>query len=192
MPKECPWQIVFGTRTKSDVEKTSNIFFDIEQRKIVIAGLTGYENKLRKVKSNGTNLHRSAAEGQNSRIRKKLLGKQEWFLDRQKEHNLGKTNNQNWSKRTQHGDLPPKASSSNTKDPVTVTVLAKRLQKAENTIARSTGKRVKIVERSGTTVRRMLHSSNPWAGGNCGRNDCLSCLSDNDRAQDCFQRNVLY
>ena len=69
--------------------------------------------------------------------------------------------------------------------------LAKRLQKVENDIAKVSGKKVKIVERSGTMVRRLLCRSNPWAGGKCGRDNCLSCLNGPDN-QNCFAKNILY
>ena len=47
------------------------------------------------------------------------------------------------------------------------------------------------MERSGVMVRKMLHRSNPWAGGNCGRKKCLPCLS-NDGKTDCFSKNDVY
>ena len=85
-------------------------------------------------------------------------------------------------------------------NPKTVTVifpqtrkgeLAKRLQRVEEDITKVTGSRVRVVERSGVMVRKMLHRSNPWAGGNCGRKKCLPCLS-NDGTTHCFTTNVVY
>ena len=69
-------------------------------------------------------------------------------------------------------------------------VLAKKLQKVENDISKLTGDRVKIVERGGTTLKRMLVKSNPWAGSFCGRDNCLPCMSS-DGDQDCFLKGVV-
>ena len=69
--------------------------------------------------------------------------------------------------------------------------LAKRLQKVENRISKLTGERIKIVERSGTSVKQMLIKSNPWAGRPCGRDKCLSCLNS-EKPQNCFAKGVVY
>ena len=122
-----------------------------------------------------------------SRIKKKLLGRQTWYLDKEKSNaKLGKNSFKKSVKRKLKNKFERDSS------PKTVTVmfvfqtpngeLAKRLQSVENDIAKITGKRVKIVERSGTMMRRLLHKSNPWAGAKCGgakcgRDNCLSCLN---------------
>ena len=51
--------------------------------------------------------------------------------------------------------------------------LARKLRLAEEAIEKITGHRIKIVEKAGTMLKRVLHKSNPWAGGPCGRPDCL-------------------
>ena len=166
-----------------------------QTRDIVVAGLTGYERKLKKSKEEKKDLHRSAAGSLQSRIKKKLLGRQTWYLDKDKGNaKLGQNSVKKPVKRKPKNKFKDSS-------PRTVTVLfvfqtpngelAKRLQKVENDIARITGKRVKIVERSGTMLRRLLHKSNPWAGAKCGRDNCLSCLSGPDN-QDCFAKNILY
>ena len=53
-----------------------------------------------------------------------------------------------------------------------------------------TGDKIKIVERAGTMVKRILHKSNPWAGGNCGRGACLICRQE--KGGDCKKRNITY
>ena len=69
--------------------------------------------------------------------------------------------------------------------------LDKRLQKVENRISKLTGERIKIVERSGTSVKQMLIKSNPWAGRPCGKDKCLSCLNS-EEPQNCFAKGVVY
>ena len=69
-------------------------------------------------------------------------------------------------------------------------VLADMLRQAERQMADILGDTIKIVEKSGVTLRRVLHKSNPWAGVNCGRGDCLPCRSGD--VKDCTRRNILY
>ena len=54
-------------------------------------------------------------------------------------------------------------------------VYAARLRETEEKLATITNFRVKVVEKSGTTLRSVLVKSNPWAGGKCGRRRCLPC-----------------
>ena len=66
-----------------------------------------------------------------------------------------------------------------------------RLQRAEERISKLTGEKVRMVERAGRTVKQMLHKSNHWSGGACGRNNCLPCLNG-DGKQDCRAKNIVY
>ena len=143
---------------------------------IVRAGLKGYENKLRKCKESNRNLHRSAEEGLHARKKNALLGPQRWFLGKRKE-----------TKNTKSSGRQRKQT------PKTVTVLfvpqtrrgelAKRLQHVENDIAKVTGSRVRVVERGGTMVKKILHKSIPWAGGNCVRRRCLPCFNNDGKGR---------
>ena len=54
-----------------------------------------------------------------------------------------------------------------------------------------TGDRVKIVERAGIMIKRIFHKSNPWAGGNCGRDACIICRHERGGG-DCKKRNITY
>ena len=50
-----------------------------------------------------------------------------------------------------------------------------RLRETEEQLATITGFRVKVVEKSGTTLKPILVKSDPWADGKCRRRRCLSC-----------------
>ena len=50
--------------------------------------------------------------------------------------------------------------------------------------------RFKIVGRGGVTLEQKLRRSNPWAGGNCGREKCFPCRSDG--GGDCWKESVCY
>ena len=51
--------------------------------------------------------------------------------------------------------------------------------------------RVKIVEKSGTTLKSVLVRSDPWAGGKCGRKRCLPCKEGVENSKF-RKRNILY
>ena len=166
--------------------------YSVEQsRDIVKAGLTGYENLLERSRKEKKNLHRSAEEGQEERRKKKVLAKGNWFKKKRKrggEKESFLTNRKKKEKIKKN-------------EPETVTVmfvpqtphgeLAKRLQKEEDKIAKMTKERIKIVERSGTTIKQILHKSNPWASGHCNRVDCLMC-ANGDGKQNCREKNIVY
>ena len=71
-------------------------------------------------------------------------------------------------------------------------LLAKRLQEAEDRIARVTGYRIRIVELSGSHLSHLFPNTNPWAGMDCGRKDCVTCGQGGEEMIDCKKRNILY
>ena len=160
-----------------------------QTKNIIESGLLGYETLVRKVEKGDAVLHRSASEGAGARKRKKLLGKGNWFVTKKRSSFMDK----------QRKSKTKEINKEKEKDYTTVLfvsqtpkgILAKRLQKAENDISKLTGDRVKVVERGGTSIRRILVKSNPWAGSLCGRENCLPCMFG-DGKQDCFSKGVVY
>ena len=51
--------------------------------------------------------------------------------------------------------------------------------------------RVKVVEKSGTTLNSVLVKSDPWAEEKCGRRRCLPCEAGVKNSK-CRKRNILY
>ena len=68
--------------------------------------------------------------------------------------------------------------------------LIKRLRKKEAELAEITEYRVKLVERSGTQIRKILCKKNPFAGQNCFREYCMICKEGGKG--DCRRRNITY
>ena len=54
-------------------------------------------------------------------------------------------------------------------------LLAKKLREQETDMEKLTGYRLKVVERAGTKVENILPITNPWAGNDCLRKNCLPC-----------------
>lgn len=162
-----------------------------QTRDIIEAGLKGYESLLKKCEKGEAKLHRSAEEGAGKRMRKKLLGKSTWFLKKEKELKESSSMTSSKKNKISSEEELPNFSTVMFVSQTPNGMLAKRLQKVENSISKLTGERIKIVERSGTTIKKLLIKSNPWAGGLCGRDKCLSCLY-NDKPQNCFAKGVVY
>ena len=175
---------------------------DDQVREIVKAGLKGYERKLGKAKNMGTSVHREAKSTVGLRFKKKLSAKTNWFKSKNKKVETTRTvrekvGNKKFSGK--NGDDKRDGGKKEDKAPIAVLFvpktpggeLAKRLKTVENDLEKMTGERVKIVERAGIMIKRILHKSNPWAGGNCGREGCLVCRFEKGGG-DCKKRNVTY
>ena len=69
--------------------------------------------------------------------------------------------------------------------------LKKRLQSEDDAFAKTMGlKRVRFVERGGTTLAAILCKSNPWQDKACARKDCMLCNSGN--LGECRTESVVY
>ena len=172
-------------------------------RDIVIAGLKGYEKVVAMANEGKTVIHRSAAASAPSRYKKKLTGKSTWFLDKaecNKElSSPPRQGNPSHAKVTR-----PKCDQQESKqagaEQKTVTVLfaiqtpngelAARLRRAEQELAELCNNKVKIVERSGTTLKSLLVKTNPLGDQPCARRDCPLC--SHEKQSKCKTRSVTY
>ena len=174
-----------------------------QAHRIVTAGLKGYEKLLQRQQTGTANIHRSSRTGIAARHRRKLLSRTKWFKEsRQQEGRPGDNPHAGAGRQPRQGREAGKTmkEAKRQEDIKTTTVLfvdqtpggqlAKRMREAEVQLAAVTGFKVKIVERNGTTAKQLLHKSNPWAEGLCGRPDCYPCKTGD--VKDCFRRNILY
>ena len=73
--------------------------------------------------------------------------------------------------------------------------LARRFRANEENLFNLTRTRVKIVERAGVKLQDLLRTSNPWKGADCGRQNCLICLTkqltDKNLRQECTRRSLV-
>ena len=71
--------------------------------------------------------------------------------------------------------------------------LARMLQEVDDLFRKGTDlKRIKMVERGGTTLKNILSRSNPWARDGCERQDCLPCRGERGKGGNCQQEGVVY
>ena len=70
--------------------------------------------------------------------------------------------------------------------------LAKDLREVLTRLENILGFKVKVVERTGTSLRNCLPNTNPWSGSHCTRQDCVTCNQDGDEKPECTKRSLVY
>ena len=180
-------------------------------REIVVCGLLGLERKRKRREREGERFHRRAKTTIQKRTSKKLHGKQSWFKNKPKDiaEELEKRKENRERLREEEETIPEGGKTKteerkNKKDPKAVifvpythnSILAKELRKVEETMEMLTGTRIKIVEKAGMQLKQLLVKSNPWAGRDCEREECLVCQtreeSGEGKGKTCWKRNLIY
>ena len=151
----------------------------------------------------GGQQYRSPASSLETRTRTKLTGKETWYKEVKKRKRdefdemdaVQKKKYKNTEKREQQVEK---------KGPIAVMFvpyteggeLARRLREVEIEQEKSSGFRIKIVERLGMRLVDMLHRANPWQGQDCQRPKCLLCRTkistERNMDQDCTKRCIVY
>ena len=148
--------------------------YRLEQvRKIILNGIKANERRVKEGKMpGGRKLHRNAGEGSGKRCRKKLLDKSEWFKSKKKSEEQEEQNaeqshtksraRQNVQKKLQ-GVQPGTCLKTRTVLFVEQTKgggLARVIREVITRIEHILGYRIKVVERSGTSIRNALPNTN--------------------------------
>ena len=122
-------------------------------------------------------------ESENSRSRRKIMGKSTWFKE-------GKKNSQ-WNNAT--GPLPrpgkrKKIEGEELRNRSVIFVehtpggeLAKLIRNQLTRMEELMGFKIKVVERAGTALKDLFSPTNIWRGGACSRLDCTTCTQGGGR-----------
>ena len=166
---------------------------------IISSGLKGYENKIERRKRAKENFYRKGIETLEERTRKKLTEKTSWFKKKKNKEIL------KYKKKSNKRDMREKyetgAETEGAKAVITVPhthcgLLASLMRQKEEELFRLTGYRLKITERVGPSLKSQLVRSDPWAGRDCDRENCLLCISKiksgEKSNQSCKKRNAVY
>ena len=70
--------------------------------------------------------------------------------------------------------------------------LAKDVREALLRLEGILGFRVKVVEKAGAPLKRLFTNTNPWAGGHCSQNECLTCNQGAEELPNCTKRSLVY
>ena len=158
-------------------------------REIIVSGLMGYENKVTRAKRDNIPLHRPAAATLKNRLHKKLTQKQNWYKGKKKSNSQSKQTTK--KSKTEPKSAPPIVSVMFVQY-TPHSQLLQQMRQMESKITAVTGDRVKLVERSGTKLRHLLVSSDPWRNRKCGDKMCLICSNPLNTSFTCRKRNVSY
>ena len=157
-------------------------------RQIIISGLRGFKNKVRRAAEAGRKLHRSAESSLDARLKKKIFAKTSWFKNNKKA-GANKKYTKKVKKNKMKNSLALKVKSVIFVPRTPSSKLCKLLRAEEQRLAVTTGYRVKIQERNGIQLRRIL-CKRPIPPIFCGRDSCMICKPGG--AGDCRRRNILY
>ena len=158
--------------------RTSGYSMEVTRR-ILSNGMKGYVAKVTRRKKSGSRIHRTAMESSSDRLKKKMIGRNNWFrggrrsdekyVDKgaMKSKNCGATNtkvNKNlrvraalFVEQSPRGEL--------------ASAIREQLQRMEGVM----GFRIRVVERTGRSLLSLFPQSIIWRGEQCGRNDCVTC-----------------
>ena len=165
---------------------------------IIVNGIKGYEMKIERSKRTGVPLRRSAKLSSFTRRRKKLLGKSSWF--RSKKSNGGEEYDRRKGRRREKEKVLDKEVGEKRIEQKTVLFLEQTPRgelavEMRNLIARlapTLGFSIKVVERTGTSIRNKFSQGSLWEGTLCGREDCTPCSQDTEEHPPCTRVSVLY
>ena len=179
-------------------QKLLNSGFSREQtRRILIGGIKGFGAKVKRCLKEGRSLWRTAEDSRGSREMKSLLGRASWYKKKKdkkdwyrEEHNKKGAKNEKRKEEMIKERIPHKSVMF-----VEQTVggsLASKLRELIDHLAPILGFSVKIVERTGSSIKS-LFSQDLYKGEKCGRGaECITCSQPTDKAPPCTRPSLVY
>ena len=180
--------------------------FQVEtSRKIILAGIRGYEAKVKKRNAENVPIYRTAEESGKTRNRKKIIGKSSWFKGGNGKKTTQRWNNTTNMKRNNGGVRNNAKVGKDGTSPLMIKTrtvlfvehtpggeLAKRLRDQLSRLEGLMGFKIKVVERTGTALKDLFSLSDVWNGGACSREDFTTCRQGFEEIPDCTRRSIIY
>ena len=166
--------------------------YNLQQtRRIVLGGIRGWRRRIERAKEESRSLYRKAGSCQESRLKKKTLGKSSWFRGKKRKSDHAKGQGRcSGGTRARGGvasggggtQLPTRSVLfvENSKEGE----LARRLRGVVERIQHILKFRVKVVEKAGTPLRLMFPLSNIGGEDTCGRSECITCTQEGEGGRD--------
>ena len=158
-------------------------------REVIISGLRSYQRKVVNARDSGQPLHRPAHTSLEARTRKKIFEKTSWFKNKNPQK-ITKKISKKYQNSKKNQKTIPKVKSVLFVPRSTGSKLCKMLRAEEQKLTEITGYRIKVVERSGDQIRRILCKKDPFEGAPCGRETCMVCKPEGKG--NCRRRNITY
>ena len=186
-------------------QKMINSGYGEEQsRRIIVAGIKGWRNKVDRCSKTNKKLRRTAKDSQEQRERDKLLGKTEWFREQKTKEQIeedhmrvlrrpGRCNRRRTGAKNGCERQEKTARSVIFVEHTPGGELATRIRELLRRLEHLIGFRIKVVERCGKTLQSQFPLNNLWQGAKCGREECTTCEQEGaEELPDCSKRSVLY
>ena len=175
-------------------QKLLNSGYTVEEtRAIIVKGLKGYEGRKNRCKREGRSLWRTAAQSGGARQMKKLTAKSSWYRSRKKRDDYG-------ADKTRSGEQRKDVEETITWEQKAVLFieqtregeLGKQLREVVQRLAPLMGFSIKIVERTGSTLKSKFPQSSLWEGAGCGRDRCVTCNQGAETLAPCMRKSLVY
>ena len=179
----------------------NSTWVQLQRTNIFNRGLKGYENLRMLDRAGKRPLHRRGKDTLKARYRQKLMGKTEWYKNRSRimyeweEEELTQYKG-GWG----GGSRPAKPHNpANNQNPVAILFVPRtpggelitNLRAKEETLTELTGRKTKLVEKAGLSLKDMLWKADPWGGPPCPRANCRVC-ENNKEEVICRTKNLIY
>ena len=161
------------------------------RRRVLVAGMKGYQRMVETEEKGGRQVNRPRWEGATERRFKKLGAKANWYKKKGRKRGgaIEKRKGDRKKGKAEESDIEAVLFVPYTPEGE----LAKRLQEEDDRFRKGTNlRRIKVVERGGITIKDVLARTNPWVKEGCSRSDCLPCKWEKGKGGNCQQENVVY
>ena len=165
-----------------------------QTKEILINGIKGYMNKVKRRKTNGkTRIHLTADESRNGRVKKKMIGRTLWYKNRRNNKDGSTTNGRNYQPQDKkEGDVDLNTRAVLFLDQTPHGELARRVKELLLRLEPSMGFKLRVVERTGRSIKSLLSQSSCSNGSICGRSSCITCNQDCEDVPNCTKTSIVY
>ena len=168
-------------------------------RKIIVGGIKGWGGKVSRCLKEGKKIRKTAKDSLEARIRTKLTGKSSWFKKKKgvkksyydEDKGAGNTRRKNVGGNNTTPTPTPKTVMFVDQTPGGE--LAAKLRELFLRLEPTVGFYVKVVEKTGRSLRSMFPLNSLWDGASCGREEgCRTCYQGAEVIPNCTTQSVLY
>ena len=163
---------------------------EYQVRRIIVSGIKGFEGKKLRHERQGWRLRRTAAESGDTRAKKKLLAKTNWYKKKKTENLYDKSKGGSRMRKGVNNYVEHKTvlfvEQTNNGE------LGRRLRELMERISPILGFGVKIVERNGASLKSKFPQASLWEGAHCGRAKCITCNQGAEYITPCSRKSVVY
>ena len=177
-----------------------------QTKRILVNGMKGYISKRERRRKLGDGkggvgrIHHTAEESSHRRIRKKLLSRTSWYKDKrnQEDHEtpggcLGSSKGPRGAgSRPKKGNTPLRTRAVLFLEQTPQGELARRIREQIQILEPTLGYKVRVVERTGRSIKNMFAQTSIWQGLQCDREQCVTCNQGGEDRPDCTRSGVVY